>query len=240
MASGYRVVVGLDYGTNFTRVAYSESSGTLWDIQLITDWPGPFSHTVKEKVPSQVAYGQFEDSPYSWGTWGYLIPPTAPRQCWTKLQLDARSKTLQELQILLACLSNDSRSLNLDNKKDDGGPPASPGREPVEIVTDYLTGIKDHVLDNLRIDCGSTLFEKLVLDVVLTIPAVWSDKAKDLMFQAVTRSGFVGDKGRIKMITEPEAAATYTLKAGVMRGDIKVVSPITRIGDVDVKATSVA
>jgi hypothetical protein len=132
--------------------------------------------------------------------------------------------------MLLALLSNDLESLNLDDGDDDDGPPAYPGKEPVQIVTDYLTGVKDHVFDHLRKSYGTALFKNLVLDVVLTVPAVWSDKAKDLTFQAVTRAGFVGDKERIKMITEPEAAATYTLKAlraGATGDDIKVASPMT-------------
>ncbi|RAL59449.1 hypothetical protein DID88_006822 [Monilinia fructigena] len=47
---------------------------------------------------------------------------------------------------------------------------------------------------------------------VLTCPAVWSDAAKNTTLQAAERAG-MGDKSAIQMISEPEAAAVYTLKA---------------------------
>ncbi|KAI9764517.1 MAG: hypothetical protein M1839_005887 [Geoglossum umbratile] len=214
MANNRRLVIGLDYGTTYTGVAYCDSSGQLKDIQLIVDWPGQYGHNaVNEKVPSQIAYGKFDDSEYEWGTWGNLIPPSSPRQYWTKLQLDQKNKRPRELQMLLALLSNDFRGLDINESDDDDGPPAYPGKDAMDIVADFLTGVKGHVFKHLEQEYGPTLFKSLQLDIVLTVPAVWSDKAKDLTFQAVTKAGFVGDKERIKMITEPEAAATYTLKA---------------------------
>lgn len=35
-----RMVLGLDYGTIFTAIAFAPGNGTLRDIQSITDWPG--------------------------------------------------------------------------------------------------------------------------------------------------------------------------------------------------------
>jgi molecular chaperone DnaK (HSP70) len=211
-SNSQRIVIGLDYGTTYTGVAYSDSAGSIRDIQIIFNWPGQYGHNaVNEKVPSQVAYGDFDGHTY---TWGNHIPPNVPRQYWTKLQLDASSKKPRELRMLLALLSNDFSSMNLTDDDDDDSalPPAYPGKEPKDIVADYLTGVKEHVFQHLRTEFGPALFAACTLDVVITVPAVWSDKAKDLTFQAVTKAGFVGDKERIKMVTEPEAAATYTLK----------------------------
>jgi molecular chaperone DnaK (HSP70) len=114
--------------------------------------------------------------------------------------------------MLIALLSNDMGGLSLGDEDEDDGPPAYPGKEPKDIVADYLSGVKDHVFRHLRKDLGPVLFDTCEIEVVVTVPAVWSDKAKDLTFQAVTKAGFVGNKDMIKMITEPEAAATYTLK----------------------------
>jgi hypothetical protein len=231
MSRPSRIVLGLDYGTTFTGVAFSDSTGTIRDIQLITDWPGTHGHNaVNEKVPSQVAYGSLQTNPpneniYDWGTWGNLIPPNTARQYWTKLKLDEKAKRPRELEMLLALISNDFTALNMREPEDEEGPPAYPGKEAKDIVTDYLTGVKNHVFRSMERTFGKELFKTCQLDVVITVPAVWSDKAKDLTFQAVANSGFVGDKERIKMVTEPEAAATYTLKSlksGVGGDEIKV------------------
>lgn len=47
---------------------------------------------------------------------------------------------------------------------------------------------------------------------VLTVPAVWSDAAKDATLKAAEKAG-MGARGELKLISEPEAAAVYTLKA---------------------------
>ena len=47
---------------------------------------------------------------------------------------------------------------------------------------------------------------------VLTVPAVWSDSAKNATLQAAERAG-MGKAKNLKLISEPEAAAVYTLKA---------------------------
>lgn len=46
---------------------------------------------------------------------------------------------------------------------------------------------------------------------VLTVPAVWSDSAKHATLQAAEKAG-MGNRHELKMISEPEAAALYTLK----------------------------
>jgi len=47
---------------------------------------------------------------------------------------------------------------------------------------------------------------------VLTVPAVWSDSAKNATLQAAERAG-MGNIHDLKLISEPEAAAVYTLRA---------------------------
>jgi molecular chaperone DnaK (HSP70) len=58
---------------------------------------------------------------------------------------------------------------------------------------------------------------------VLTVPAIWTDKAKELTVQAATRAGMEN----LVLMTEPEAAATYcaTLCAetDLREGDIFLV-----------------
>ncbi|KAF3905023.1 hypothetical protein AA313_de0204483 [Arthrobotrys entomopaga] len=51
--------------------------------------------------------------------------------------------------------------------------------------------------------------------LVVTVPAVWSERAKNLTLSAVRRAAFDADK--ISLVAEPEAAAIYTLK-GIREG----------------------
>jgi len=71
---------------------------------------------------------------------------------------------------------------------------------------------------------------------VVTVPAVWKESAKDATVQAVKRAAFTrparlsnGEMdSRIRMITEPEAAAIYALKGmtqGAQKDDVKVPHP---------------
>lgn len=82
----------------------------------------------------------------------------------------------------------------------------------VDAVSDYLTHIHRHTMDTLTRRYGESFMASTKVDFVLTCPAVWSDAAKNTTLQAAETAG-MGDKSSIQMISEPEAAAVYTLKA---------------------------
>jgi molecular chaperone DnaK (HSP70) len=50
------------------------------------------------------------------------------------------------------------------------------------------------------------------VEFVMTVPAVWSDAAKNATLHAAERAG-MGNRHDLRLISEPEAAAAYTLKA---------------------------
>ncbi|CAI4217302.1 unnamed protein product [Parascedosporium putredinis] len=82
----------------------------------------------------------------------------------------------------------------------------------VDAVSDYLTEVYKHTMDTLTRRYGESFMASTKVDFVLTCPAVWSDAAKNTTLQAAERAG-MGSKSEIQMISEPEAAAVYTLKA---------------------------
>ena len=79
-------------------------------------------------------------------------------------------------------------------------------------MSDFLAAVAGWAVIAMKKQLGETLFKSMPLEIVITVPAVWSDKAKNLTFQAVNRAGF-GEEAKIKMVTEPEAAAIYTLRS---------------------------
>jgi molecular chaperone DnaK (HSP70) len=86
------------------------------------------------------------------------------------------------------------------------------GRTVMDAVSDYLTEIYKHTMENLTRRYGDAFMAKTKVEFVLTVPAVWSDSAKNATLQAAERAG-MGNRHDLKLISEPEAAAVYTLKA---------------------------
>jgi molecular chaperone DnaK (HSP70) len=82
----------------------------------------------------------------------------------------------------------------------------------MDAVADYLTALHGHTMETLGRRYGESFMQKTKIEFVLTVPAVWSDSAKNATLLAAERAG-MGDVGSLKIISEPEAAAVYTLKA---------------------------
>jgi hypothetical protein len=209
-----QLIVGLDYGTTYTGkfifyllsrwltdfvgVSYCETSDTDLNgknVEVVNNWPS--RHTkigTKEKVPSEIAY-------ILQGTqWGSLIPPNVPRHMWTKLQLDCpqtgeAAKVLQEQHL------------------------AAQGhvKQPVNIIADFLRHVKDHLINTLDEKYRREVWSTLKMTLVVTVPAVWSDAAKDSTLQAVRQAGFnkicFPSLNRTLLATEPEAAAIHTINS---------------------------
>ena len=93
-------------------------------------------------------------------------------------------------------------------------------------VSDYLTKIYEHTMETLTRRYGQSFMSTTKVDFVLTVPAVWSDAAKNATLQAAERAG-MGNRHELQLISEPEAAAVYTLKtippSGMKVGDNFIV-----------------
>lgn len=92
------------------------------------------------------------------------------------------------------------------------------GKKPVDIVTDYLGALKSYTVQTLERRLGKEVVQKSKVEYVLTVPAVWSDKARQMTMEAAIRAGLgVGAEGDaaglLKLITEPEGAAEYALRS---------------------------
>ena len=141
-----------------------------------------------------------------------------------KLKLDEKMKGSEQFRMLLAFLTRNMADVDIDDILDKpDGPPDYPGKDPVDMVTDYLGHIREKTWEILGDTYGTELLNTMTKHLVVTVPAVWSERAKDLTLKAVTRAKF--DVGKIMLVTEPEAAAIYTLKSmreGPNKDDIKV------------------
>jgi len=191
-----RLIVGVDFGTTFSGVAAVYTS-TPDDVEIIKTWPGGNGIT-SDKVPTEIAYElPAGAAPGTAPTvkWGFQFKPEESRLRCIKLFLD-RS---QKLPFYVSPLET-AAQLKRFNKT------------VVDAVSDYLTQIYKHTMDTLTRRYGESFMASTKVDFVLTCPAVWSDAAKNTTLQAAERAG-MGAKSQIQMISEPEAAAVYTLKA---------------------------
>lgn len=181
------------------------------DIEIIKTWPGGNGIT-SDKVPTEISYdtpanananaaaaaspaGSTTSTTGPVPKWGFQFKPEESRLRCIKLFLD-RSQKLP----FYVSPQETATQLRKYNKN------------VVDAVSDYLTQIYRHTMDTLTRRYGESFMASTKVDFVLTCPAVWSDAAKNTTLQAAERAG-MGAKSDIQMISEPEAAAVYTLKA---------------------------
>ena len=175
----HRIVVGIDFGTTFTAVAWAETSRP-GQIELITNWPTAGS-LVGAQVPSELSYPTDGDTTnYSWG---YSISPKAKKVKCFKLALET-----------------DSDIFSL---------PSNIG--PITVVENFLAAVYKHTMATLYRRFDRHVMAITTVDFVLTVPAIWSDAAKQKTYDAARRAG-MGNEHNLELLSEPESAAIYTLK----------------------------
>lgn len=168
------------------------------DVEIIKTWPGGNGIT-SDKVPTEIAYDVASTSPgldpVVKPRWGFMFKPEESRLRCMKLFLDKS----QKLPFYVSPRET-ATQLNRFNKN------------VVDAVSDFLTEVYKHTMDTLTRRYGEAFMSTTKVEFVLTCPAVWSDTAKNTTLLAAERAG-MGSKSEIQMISEPEAAAVYTLKA---------------------------
>jgi hypothetical protein len=153
-------------------------------------------------VPSELAYVPAADdfelvNPRSADAhdilWGLQLKPDQPRLRCLKLKLDPRQKLPHYI-----------------SEQDLNDQLLQYGKTTEDAISDYLSLIYKHAMDALVKRFGAQMVSSTPIQVVLTVPAVWTDAAKDATFRVATKAGMGPN---LHMISEPEAAAIYSLKS---------------------------
>ncbi|KFG77530.1 hypothetical protein MANI_111979 [Metarhizium anisopliae] len=156
---GDSLIIGLDFGTTFSGVAYAYSTDPE-NIWTISDWPGGEDRLVP-KAPSVLKY---EDGSTTSFQWGYQLDLT-------------RDANITELKLLLD--PDQPRPYFISSNVQ-----AEMARLPkgvMDVASDYMRVMLQHAVKQIE----KEVMDRSILDnyqkkFVLTVPAVWSDKAKDL------------------------------------------------------------
>ncbi|KAJ5569788.1 uncharacterized protein N7459_009218 [Penicillium hispanicum] len=193
------VVIALDFGTTYSGIAWARIA-TPESHFVIDEWPrgvsDPTGRINSEKVPTELAY--LSDNVEHGPAWGFEIPNTMPRFQWIKLALDPKQNSKLEDSIVFSY--KDSRRIALSGLGTAEG-----------VATDYLRQLTNHTRQEIKRHVGA-VFDSMTFQYVITVPAVWSDKAKNLTRMCAEKAG-MGCASEIQMISEPEAAAIFALNS---------------------------
>lgn len=143
-------------------------------------------------------------------SWQTHIHCTSPRPTFAKLITSDLDPSLQGM----------GRSVGTDD--------ARGGRNVDKLVTDYISELSKHLMYTLREKLGDSIVKSTPLEYVVTVPAIWSDLAKDKTKKACQAAAELSSaKSPVHLVSEPEAAAIYALHGldphGLCVGDTVVV-----------------
>ncbi|KAI9271856.1 hypothetical protein BDA99DRAFT_501175 [Phascolomyces articulosus] len=194
----YKLVIAYDFGTTYSGAAYAFTHSTPTEVFDIQKWPHKAGNFFP-KVPTLSVYprrnqqqqtqapGQATVSEWGHGAKRAMLKPHAAKQ-----------------NILLSHFK-----LHLDESLH--RPPLENGITPVQAVADYLAALHQHTLKELTRGFAKN-YHPDTFRYCLTVPALWSDRAKHMMRQAAIQAGLIAPSDpsdRLVLISEPEAAALY-------------------------------
>ncbi|ROW13226.1 hypothetical protein VPNG_04861 [Cytospora leucostoma] len=198
-------VIGIDFGTTFTgfTYAYSEEADKL---QTITDWVD--GNADDPKTPSAI---KFKRNGVDWGIKANNIP-TALR--WFKLLLVNEEDLPADVRA-----SAQLKELRQQVK--------SIRKSAVDVASEYLDCVWTHCLERMKTAEGEETVDTSRFHVVITLPAIWPNYARERMRQAVDKAGILKQrrgvgKTTLDFIFEPEAAALAALSGVDGRHNIKI------------------
>ncbi len=186
-------VTGISYVT-------SDKSG-VDDINIISTWPGAGKDVAGTwKTPTRIAY-KAENTALSRNKWGFEVGPKLRSYSWTKLLLDKDAEAGEYDDPALNDLAG-AGLLRLPNHRNAQG-----------VCEDFLAEIYSYTVTILKRQITEETLNVTPMECWITLPAIWSDQAKQATLSAAQKAGF-GSRTMdvINTIAEPEAAAIATLK----------------------------
>ncbi|KAL2060170.1 hypothetical protein VTL71DRAFT_9565 [Oculimacula yallundae] len=113
--------------------------------------------------------------------WGYQIPSGAERHQWFKLGFaDSNIEGMVQSE------------------------------ESERLTTDYLAQLYSHLMYTLEQRFGTAIVRSMNLEFCITVPAIWSEAAKQKTLEACQNAG-LESSAEILLVSEPEAAAVSAL-----------------------------
>ncbi|KAJ2991945.1 hypothetical protein NUW58_g2336 [Xylaria curta] len=208
------LVVGIDFGTTFSGVSWliCKAGSPPGQPEVVSLWQTSTdnrrNNSDSQKVPSKVYYDQNGEL-----SWGFKIPAGVQTIEWFKLLL-LNDDDLQSHLRNSSHLYDAKKSLQ------------KLGKTAVQLVGEYLGVLWEHVLEQIKNSKGEAIINGMPIQVILTVPAIWTDYARDRMREAAGLAGIfdyrVAGETTLLFVSEPEAAAIATMPELENREDLRV------------------
>ncbi|CAO3651187.1 unnamed protein product [Cunninghamella blakesleeana] len=186
----YPVVIGIDFGTTFSGCSFSFIQYD--EVVDIVRWPKQ-NNNVYPKTPTLNFYQGNSNQMAQWGNAARL-----------EMQRPTARNSVLLKQYKLYLDENIAKDL----------PPLPNGLTIVDAIADYLHAFHEHVTSELKKGFARH-YDQHQFRYCLTVPAMWSDRAKATMREAAIKAGLINEndhRDRLMLISEPEAAALYCEK----------------------------
>ena len=193
------IIVGIDFGTTYSGVAYAIHSSAKKEASVVRNWPG--GGASREKVATLLAYTT--DPP----KWGYKVKHGDESRI-AHFKLGLQENLLKHYS---KNATPDTPSLSGYLADQNWRHPALPSKRAVDYTADYLKGLVECIRrEYLPAHFGLEFLRSQQFSYIITVPAIWSDSAKELTRTAAVRAGI--PRRKLLLLTEPEAAAQYCIK----------------------------
>ena len=160
LESENKLVIGVDFGTTYSGVAYLFTGVEKPEPLVITEWPGA-KGADKQKVPTLIRYEVSQNRRYQWG-YELAHSLAADKIEGIKLLLDPDHP--KPLYVPQTNTKAELRRL---------------GKPAIDVAADYIAALYKHALSKIEQAWPADYLQMLEKQFVLSVPAVWSDKAKD-------------------------------------------------------------
>lgn len=187
------IVVALDIGTSYSGYAYSDKKEIKREDINLNEWSGNFSHDKKAKCPTVVMLN--EDK--SFDSFGYKAEERYAKMVKQKTHL--KCYRFRDFKMKLYHEKNITETFEI---KDDRKCISLPA---IDMFKHAIKALKDHFEEAAR--GRGVVFKPEEVLYVLTVPAIWSESAKEFMKKAAIKAGIA--ECQILLALEPEAAALY-------------------------------
>ena len=184
--SDEKLIIALDFGTTFSGIAYCFANQRDTKVVAILEWPGAEGESAP-KIPTLINYSDANGGEFAWGA---SVNRMQDNIVGVKLLLDPKQE--RPLYLPTANVKRTIKSLP---------------KAPVEIAADFIGAVYRHALGEISKVVPHDYFKICQKHFVLSVPAVWSDAAKNATLQAAKIAGIFP----VTLIKEPEAAALYTM-----------------------------
>jgi molecular chaperone DnaK (HSP70) len=214
------LVFAIDFGTTYSGVAFTRTPVYIPDdnsnevaqlndlkdldraVDVVRTWPMP-DYTCVEKTPTVLAYSGNQVDGYKLESWGGKAKNSGNIRI-EYFKLGLRDKPTEKFSqtasggFILHGFATDPTWRH----------PNFPDLSALDYTTAFLTKLYRYVLEEvIPLQFGTEFLSKHPIYIVLTVPAIWSETAKNLTRTAAILAGI--PKQRLELITEPEAAALY-------------------------------